>query len=207
MPHVITKFYDRFRFLSNFYGCEVWFEGEQYRSVEHAYQAAKTLNATTRRWIQEAPTAAVAKRRGNNRSRVQMRSNWDVIKSSIMLELLESKFDDPALRARLVRTFPHRLVEGNTWGDTYWGIDVRTGEGENMLGKLLEIVREGIITNRPPAKNFGPIRRMKWAESRQRRRINERARTPMVVRKIPKLPPIDYTQYAAWKRKNKENKK
>jgi len=32
------------------------------------------------------------------------------------------------------------LIEGNTWGDTYWG--VCRGRGSNNLGKLLMKIRE-----------------------------------------------------------------
>ena len=31
---------------------------------------------------------------------------------------------------------------GNTWGDTCWGVDLRTGQGENHLGRILMKVRE-----------------------------------------------------------------
>lgn len=34
------------------------------------------------------------------------------------------------------------LVEGNSFGDTFWGVDARTGKGENHLGKILMKVRE-----------------------------------------------------------------
>lgn len=32
------------------------------------------------------------------------------------------------------------LIEGNNWGDTFWG--VCNGRGENMLGKLLMEIRD-----------------------------------------------------------------
>lgn len=34
------------------------------------------------------------------------------------------------------------LVEGNTWNDTWWGVNATTGKGKNMLGRLLMQVRE-----------------------------------------------------------------
>lgn len=34
-----------------------------------------------------------------------------------------------------------QIVEGNTWGDAFWGVDSRTGEGENHLGQILMQVR------------------------------------------------------------------
>lgn len=37
------------------------------------------------------------------------------------------------------------LIEGNDWGDTFWGMV--DGEGENNLGKILMRVREEIKTD------------------------------------------------------------
>ena len=34
------------------------------------------------------------------------------------------------------------LEEGNTWHDTFWGVDAKTGEGQNHLGKILMKIRE-----------------------------------------------------------------
>ena len=41
----------------------------------------------------------------------------------------------------LVATGDAIVIEGNTWRDTYWGVDLKTGEGENHLGKILMRVR------------------------------------------------------------------
>lgn len=40
----------------------------------------------------------------------------------------------------LLKTGDEELVEGNTWGDTFWG--VCKGKGRNELGKILMKVRE-----------------------------------------------------------------
>jgi predicted NAD-dependent protein-ADP-ribosyltransferase YbiA (DUF1768 family) len=57
-----------------------------------------------------------------------------------MLNLLRQKFQNPELREKLLCTGKLELIEGNYWGDTYWG--VCRGVGENRLGKLLMLVRE-----------------------------------------------------------------
>ena len=41
----------------------------------------------------------------------------------------------------LLDTGEEILEEGNTWHDTYWGVDLKTGEGKNMLGSILMRVR------------------------------------------------------------------
>lgn len=135
----ITWFEDApFEFLSNFHPAVVSLDGVEYPTVEHAYQAAKTLDETQRRHIRDATTPGNAKERGG---RVSMRPGWDTIKVTVMRDLLLQKFSDPILRARLCDTAPRLLVEGNTWGDRFWG--VCDGEGENWLGRLLMEIRDG----------------------------------------------------------------
>ena len=40
------------------------------------------------------------------------------------------------------------LEEGNGWHDTFWGVDLKTGEGENHLGRILMQVREELREER-----------------------------------------------------------
>ena len=53
--------------------------------------------------------------------------------------LLLQKFFIPELREKLLATGNEELIEGNWWGDTYWG--VCKGKGENNLGKSLMKIR------------------------------------------------------------------
>jgi len=48
------------------------------------------------------------------------------------------------LAQKLVDTGARDLIEGNTWGDTFWGIS--GGKGENNLGKLLINQREELVS-------------------------------------------------------------
>jgi N-glycosidase YbiA len=134
----ITWFEDPpYEFLSNFYPATVRLDGVEYPTVEHAYQAAKTLNEAERRHVRSAPTPAEAKARGGQ---VTIRPDWNEVKVEVMRGLLRQKFSDAALRDRLLRTAPRELVEGNTWGDQFWG--VCEGKGENWLGRLLMEIRD-----------------------------------------------------------------
>ena len=75
--------------------------------------------------------------------RVPLRPDWEQVKVGIMEEIVRAKFtQNPELAARLMATGEKILVEGNTWGDTCWGVDLRTGQGENHLGRILMKVRE-----------------------------------------------------------------
>lgn len=135
---MIDNFTGTYRFLSNFYRATVILGDMTYSSVEHAFQAAKTLDEDERLQFHRI-IAGEAKKLGR---KIKIRSDWEEIKNSIMLELLHDKFQIPELRMLLKMTEPEELVEGNTWGDTYWG--VCNGVGQNKLGKLLMQVRDNI---------------------------------------------------------------
>jgi len=140
MPEVIDSFRDKYRFLSNFYTAEVVFDGARYPSVEHAYQAAKTLNYDERDQIRVATTAGIAKKLGR---KVTMRKDWEEIKLAVMRDLVWQKFErHPENARKLLDTGDATLIEGNWWGDKFWG--VCDGEGENHLGKILMNIREDL---------------------------------------------------------------
>lgn len=127
-------------FLSNFFPCRILYERIEYPTVEHAYQAAKTLDNNIRITIANKETPGQAKRAGKI---LQLRPDWEVIKLSIMEELLHLKFSNDSLKEKLLSTFPSTLIEGNTWNDTFWG--VCKGQGQNNLGKLLMKIRDELI--------------------------------------------------------------
>lgn len=137
----IDRFSGSYRFLSNFYPSPVYLDTLVYSSVEHAYQAAKTQDLDERLAILDAATPGIAKSLGR---RVTLRSDWEQIKEKVMLDLLRQKFKAWHLEQQLLATKDAHLVEGNTWGDTYWG--VCGGLGKNRLGVLLEIVRGEIVS-------------------------------------------------------------
>lgn len=63
-----------------------------------------------------------------------------------MADIVTAKFEqNPELAARLIATAPAELIEGNSWGDTYWG--VCGGQGENRLGLILMAVRSKLAGN------------------------------------------------------------
>ena len=136
---MIDSFDGEYRFLSNFHFARVEYEGVYYRSVEHAYQAAKCADPDHRKTFERMHSPAMAKRAGR---KVELRSDWEDVKERVMLDLLRQKFDYNDLRDALLATGDEELVEGNWWGDTYWG--VCRGVGENRLGRLLMQVREEI---------------------------------------------------------------
>ncbi len=108
--------------------------------MEHAFQAAKTLSLVEREYIRQLPSPGQAKKAGR---RVTLRPDWEAVKVLIILDLVRQKFRQTDLKTKLIDTFPHELIEINTWNDIYWG--VCNGVGANMLGKILMLVRQELL--------------------------------------------------------------
>ena len=142
---MINSFQGEHEFLSNFAASEIEFEGIVFPTVEHAFQAAKTLNMTKRKEIAALPSPGHAKRAGRS---VELRPDWEEIKTDVMMTGLRHKFAIPELRAKLLATGDEELMEGNTWHDNTWGNCVcqkcQNTPGRNMLGMLLMELRNEI---------------------------------------------------------------
>ena len=137
---MIDSFSEEYFFLSNFYDSVVKFDGDSFRTVEHAYQAAKTLDEESRNKIRDAKSPGKAKRLGQ---KVDLRKDWESIKINVMRDLLKQKFNPRSVLAeRLLKTGDEQLVEGNDWGDKFWG--VVDGKGANHLGYLLMEIRNDL---------------------------------------------------------------
>ena len=76
--------------------------------------------------------------------KIELRKDWNSIKDNVMEYLIRLKFKDVELRKKLLATGDTLLVEGNYWNDKYWGVDLKSGKGENRLGKILMKVRKDI---------------------------------------------------------------
>jgi ribA/ribD-fused uncharacterized protein len=136
---MISRFHGQYSFLSNFAPVDIAYEDMLYHSVEHAYVAAKTLNPIECAHIAALDTPAKAKQYGKS---IDLRADWNDVRLRVMETLLRKKFNNLHYKTLLLRTGTEDIVEGNTWGDTFWG--VCEGEGENNLGKLLMQIRADI---------------------------------------------------------------
>lgn len=138
----VTSFQGEYRFLSNFWPCEVTFEGKVYSTTEAAYQAAKTLDESIRE-IFTSYNPFKAKKAGQS---LEVRDDWNYKKVEVMLELQRKKYSDSNLKDLLLSTGDYYLIEGNTWHDNFWGDcscdKCKNIEGLNVLGNQLMIVRK-----------------------------------------------------------------
>ena len=138
-PERIHRFRGEFAFLSNFHRHPFEWCGHRFSTAEHAFQSAKSRDKRERARIREAASPAEAKRLGR---RADLRCEWERIKDDVMHSVLRAKFAVPELRDALLATGDAELVEGNTWGDVYWGIC--GGRGRNQIGRTLMRIRDDI---------------------------------------------------------------
>ena len=140
----ITDFHEEpYRFLSNFYEAAVTYGGLTYRCNEAAFQAQKCMTEE-----EKLPFAGYGPARSRTMGRrVKLRPDWGEVRLGIMEEIVRAKFTQhPELAAKLLATGERMLAEGNTWHDTFWGVDRRTGRGENHLGRILMKVRQELAS-------------------------------------------------------------
>ena len=135
MREVIAAFRGDNYFLSNFSRSKIEFDGKIFYSAEAAFQGQKCPSET---WKFCSMSPQQAKKAGR---KIQLRIDWEEVKDRLMLQIVRAKFTQNAtLKKKLLATGDAELIEGNTWGDQYWG--VCNGKGENKLGKILMQVRD-----------------------------------------------------------------
>lgn len=140
---MINSFSGKYEFLSNFFELPVTVAGVCYRNSEAAYQSFKVMDECERLKFADLP-ANKAKKLGR---KVELRKDWEYIKDSVMLFVVKCKFNqNPEYIEKLLETGDEELVEGNDWGDTYWG--VCNGKGINKLGEILMILRDAYKLDR-----------------------------------------------------------
>jgi ribA/ribD-fused uncharacterized protein len=153
---VISSFTGDHFFLSNFFRSPVEYQGAIYPTIEHSFQGSKTTYLGLRVPFQNpAYSANEVKKLGRN---ISLRSDWEEVKNSIMLEQLRTKFSDEVLCVKLLATGNAFLIEGNIWHDNIWGnceclsqenprFGTKIGcraQGQNRLGNMLMLVRNDL---------------------------------------------------------------
>lgn len=146
MVKPITSFRGEHYFLSNYHTQAFTWRGVEFQSGEQAFAYAKTFFADHdvefwRQTIMDSKTPGEAKKVGRNRVMNLDVKTWDMRKVQYMREIVHAKFKAPGLAGKLINTGSAMLVEGNDWGDKFWGrcIDKSTGKmvGLNQLGTIL----------------------------------------------------------------------
>jgi ribA/ribD-fused uncharacterized protein len=136
----IDRFTGKYHDLSNFGETPFQWTGrdgvERYVATsEHVYQAEKLRSDEDSMDTLLAATPGRAKRLGRQH-RMAPEMVADEGRINLMRRVLEAKFR-PGMpwTDLLLGTGEAELIEGNTWGDRFWG--QMNGQGQNWLGKLL----------------------------------------------------------------------
>lgn len=188
MGDSIMTFRGKYDFLSNMYTATFEWDGRTYRNSEAAFQSAKSLDPAVRDEFSEM-TGVVAKREGK---KVKLRGDWESVKDGIMEEVVRAKFSqNPDLLQRLIDTGDIELTEGNRWHDTYWGVDLMSGKGENHLGIILMKIRSEL----GGAEYVEKARQMKEEKEEAKRSAEAALQAAMDVVKaeLAALPTYDFT--------------
>lgn len=138
---MIKEFQGQYRWLSNFAPVQIRLGDYLYPSVEHAYMSAKSDAVDWKEFCATpANTAGTVKRRSRE---VLLVDDWEGKKVEVMAECLGQKFRQQPYKDKLLATKDMLIQEGNTWGDRFWGVDLRANppKGQNMLGQLIMRVR------------------------------------------------------------------
>lgn len=146
---VISLFTGKYRFLSNFYHAPFTCYGKVWETSEHLYQAHKFgIETDSAELCRLLYSPYAAKKHG---STAILPTNWNTIRLPAMSQAVWAKFlgaDNKVLRTWLSDTKDNVLIEGNNWGDRYWGCvwnkENECWEGENHLGIILMDLRDYI---------------------------------------------------------------
>ena len=152
--NIVLCFQGEYRFLSNFYQAQFdWDFWPYWTSAEAAFQSAKCRNKADReKFTSFHVTPDMAKKMGRQ---VELRQDWEQVKDTVMESIVHEKFFQvEPLARKLMATGNMELVEGNTWGDMYWGVDLHTMKGQNKLGKILMKVRNELLAIPPEQFRF-----------------------------------------------------
>ena len=132
----INRFRGEYEFLSNYYEINFEYQGFIYGSCESAYQGQKVNEPELFSRLRPHDSKKTARK-------MKTRDDWDKIKLAVMEEIVRAKFtQNHELAQKLTATGDSLIIEENNWHDTFWGVDNKTGEGENNLGKILMKIRE-----------------------------------------------------------------
>lgn len=144
MPHR-SSFSGDLQFLSNMYPIPCPINGQLFPCSETAYMAFKTTDRNIVNTMLAEQWSGYKSKRFFRINPTYVRSDWSSMQLDAMWTALQAKFchhGNSIVLDRLMRVPDSMLVERNTWGDRYWGVDYYTGKGENKLGRMLKAIQQ-----------------------------------------------------------------
>lgn len=136
----IDGFEGQYVFLGNGFMCEIFYNHEKHYSVNAA--------------IQYMEDSILRKRMLEGKSypfEIVHDPGWKSFELQLMERVVRAKFvQNKDLAVKLIETGDAQLINSNTHGDTYWGVDADTGNGENHLGNILMRLRAELTKDDQP---------------------------------------------------------
>ncbi len=139
---MIKEFQGEYRWLSNFWPVQIKYKGRVFHNVENAFHSEKSDDSFFKDFCKLESNPKIVKKR--QLDMITLRSDWGNVKVEIMEELTRIKYHNLELQQKLLDTGNQEIQEGNSWDDTFWGINLETGKGENRLGKIIMKIRDEI---------------------------------------------------------------
>lgn len=103
--------------------------------------SAKSNDPKWKEFCRIEPLSGIVKTKSR---KIKLIDDWKNKRIEVMKEVL--KFNQSPFKENLIATGNEEIQEGNTWGDMFWGVDLITGQGKNMLGKLIMEIRKDLLT-------------------------------------------------------------
>ncbi|WP_406393656.1 NADAR family protein [Streptomyces sp. NBC_00887] len=128
--------------LRNEFPAPVVFAGETYSSVLHGYWALSAADASEHDQIRDAPSGREAQDRGG---RAERRADWPGIRLAVMGGLMEAKFTQHPDLAEILLSTGDSVISCTGHSDSPFWRDARDGRGRNWVGRLLELIRSGLV--------------------------------------------------------------
>ena len=144
MKDILTFKTDEHSWLSNMTLVDVECDGIVYPSTENFYQACKYNEVNTKKLISRL---SPYKAKRYSRENKMTNSKFDNDKLIYMEYALHKKFSQEPFKSKLLETGDCHIEEGNWWKDKFWGVDIKTRQGENHLGKLIMKIRKQLQEN------------------------------------------------------------
>lgn len=130
--------------FSNLFRRPILFEGREFPTSEHAYQAGKARKPEVREWLLAAPSPALVAMAAHGLYQWDIAPDWSKVKVERMRAVVWAKFSQHVdLAEILLSTGNAHLIEAGTVDNPvnrFWG-EVPGRGGKNMLGQILEETR------------------------------------------------------------------
>lgn len=136
----ITFYELKFYMFSNFSSFAVHYDGRDWMTSEHAYQAMKFREPWLQEWVRNQRSAHEAMKAAQSKPELY-RPDWEEVKVGVMLEICRAKlYQHPYIQRKLMETGDRELIESSPI-DSFWGWGPNK-DGANHLGRVWMTLRD-----------------------------------------------------------------